>query len=64
MKIKQGVVYNPTIHHGYLLEKIIILGAASHGMASTTAYGPSAAVPLKGAHLQGHGRRPLTLTLS
>ena len=22
-----GVVYNPTIHHGYLLEKIFILGA-------------------------------------
>jgi hypothetical protein len=28
MKIEQGVVYNPTIHHGYfLLEKIVILGA-------------------------------------
>jgi hypothetical protein len=32
MKIKRGVVYNPTIHHGYLLEKIVILGAASHGL--------------------------------
>jgi len=32
MKIERGVVYNPTIHHGYLLvRKIIILGAASHG---------------------------------
>jgi hypothetical protein len=32
IKIKRGVVYNPTIHHGYLLEKIVILGAASHGL--------------------------------
>jgi hypothetical protein len=32
MKIKRGVVYNPTIHHGYLLEKSVILGAASHGL--------------------------------
>ena len=32
MEIKRGVVYNPTIHHGYLLEKIVILGAASHGL--------------------------------
>ena len=31
-KIKRGVVYNPTIHHGNLLEKIVILGAASHGL--------------------------------
>ncbi len=28
MKIEWGVVYNPTIHHGYfLLEKFVILGA-------------------------------------
>jgi hypothetical protein len=27
MKIERGVVYNPTIHHGYLLEEIVILGA-------------------------------------
>ncbi len=32
MKIERGVVYNPTIHHGYLLEKTVILGAASHGL--------------------------------
>ena len=32
MKIKRGVVYNPTIHHGYMLEKIVILGATSHGL--------------------------------
>jgi hypothetical protein len=32
MKIERGVVYNPTIHHGYLLEIIVILGAASHGL--------------------------------
>ena len=32
MKIERGVVYNPTIHHGYLLEKIVILGAASHDL--------------------------------
>jgi hypothetical protein len=32
MKIERVVVYNPTIHHGYLLEKIVILGAASHGL--------------------------------
>jgi len=27
MKIERGVVYNPTIHRGYLLEKNVILGA-------------------------------------
>jgi len=27
MKIERRVVYNPTIHRGYLLEKIVILGA-------------------------------------
>ncbi len=32
MKIERGVVYNPIIHHGYLLEKIVILGATSHGL--------------------------------
>jgi len=32
MKIERGLVYNPTIHHGYLLEKIVILGATSHGL--------------------------------
>jgi hypothetical protein len=32
MKIERGVVYNPTIYHGYLLEKNIILGATSHGL--------------------------------
>jgi len=34
MKIERRVVlvYNLTIHHGYLLEKIVILGAASHGL--------------------------------
>ncbi len=32
MKIERGVVYNPTIHHDYLLKKIVILGAASHGL--------------------------------
>jgi hypothetical protein len=26
MKIKRGVVYNPTIHHGYLLEKNLYPG--------------------------------------
>jgi hypothetical protein len=32
MKIEQGWMYYPTIHHGYLFEKIVILGAASHGL--------------------------------
>ncbi len=48
MKIERGVVYSPTIHHGYLLEKISSSWAPP-AMASTAAYGPSAAVPLNGA---------------
>jgi hypothetical protein len=48
IKIKRGVVYSPTIHHGYLLEKISSSWAPP-AMASTAAYGPSAAVPLDGA---------------
>ncbi len=32
MKIERVVVYSPTIYHGYLLENIVILGAASHGL--------------------------------
>ena len=46
MKIKRGVVYSPTIHHVYLLEKISSSWAPP-AMASTAAYGPSAALPLK-----------------
>jgi hypothetical protein len=48
MKIERGVVYNPTIHHGNLLEKSS--SWAPPAMASTAAYRPSAAVPLKGTH--------------
>jgi hypothetical protein len=32
MKIERGVVYDPTIHHLLLVRKIVILGAASHGL--------------------------------
>jgi hypothetical protein len=32
MKIERGWMYYPTIHHVYLLEKNVILGAASHGL--------------------------------
>jgi hypothetical protein len=49
MKIKRGVVYSPTIHHGYLLEKNSSSWAPP-AMASTAAYHPSSAVPLDGAH--------------
>jgi hypothetical protein len=32
MKIERGMVYDPTIHHLLLERKIVILGAASHGL--------------------------------
>jgi hypothetical protein len=48
MKIERGVVYNPTIHHGYMLGKKSSSWAPP-AMASTATYRPSVAVPLKGA---------------
>jgi hypothetical protein len=48
MKIKQGVVYIPTIHHGDFLQNNSSSWAPP-AMVFTAAYGPSAAVPLKGA---------------
>jgi hypothetical protein len=47
MTFERGVVYNLTIHHGFLLEKSS--SWAPPAMASTAAYRPSMAVPLKGA---------------
>jgi hypothetical protein len=49
MKIERGVVYNPTIHHGYLLEKNSHPGHRQPWPLPPPIYRPSAAVPLKGA---------------
>jgi hypothetical protein len=45
IKIKRGVVYNPTIHHGYLLEKSS--SWAPPAMASTAAYRPGPPRPFR-----------------
>jgi hypothetical protein len=54
----RAVVYDPTIHHWLLVRKKSSSWALP-AMASTAADRPSAAVPLEGACLQSHGRRPL-----